>query len=83
MESKHQVSVDHFFSKSNITSDWKRKIEIKLFIQSAFADGSRLMGIICIHLMNYFLECGHDESKVMLALAGVICKWQRLQGVID
>ncbi len=42
---------------SNITSDWKRKIEIKLFIQSAFASGSRLMGIIHIHLMIYFLEC--------------------------
>ena len=37
--------------------DWKRKIEITLFIQSAFASGSRLMGIICIHLMIYFLEC--------------------------
>ncbi len=46
-----------FFSKSNITSDLKRKIEIKLFIQSAFASGSRLMGIIHIHLIIYLLEC--------------------------
>ena len=62
MESKDQVSVEHFFSKSNITSDWKRKIEIKLFIQSAFASGSRLMGIIRIHLMIYFLECTQSEK---------------------
>ncbi len=35
----------------------KWKIEIKLSIQSAFASGSRLMGIIGIRLMTYFLEC--------------------------
>ncbi len=51
VEYKDQVSVKQFFSKSNITSDLKRKIEIKL------ASGSRLMGIIHIHLMIYFLEC--------------------------
>ena len=43
--------------KQNKTSDWKRKIEIKLFIQSDFASGRRLMGIIRIRLMIYFLEC--------------------------
>ncbi len=32
-------------------------IEIKRFIQSAFASGSRLMGISRIHLIIYFLEC--------------------------
>ncbi len=57
MESKDQINIEHLFSKSNITSDWKRKIEIKLFIQSAFASGSHLMGITYIHLMIYFLEC--------------------------
>ena len=57
MEYKDPISVGHFFSKSNITSELKRKIEIKLFIQSDFASGSRLMGIICIHLMIHFLEC--------------------------
>ncbi len=31
---------------------------MKLFIPSAFASGIRLMGIIRIHLMIYFLECG-------------------------
>ncbi len=56
VESKDQVSIEHFFPKSNITSDWKRKIEIKLFIQSAFTSWCRLMGIIRIHLMIYFLE---------------------------
>ncbi len=30
---------------------------IKLSIQSDFANGSRLMGIIRMHLMIYFLEC--------------------------
>ncbi len=63
MESKDQVSVEDFFSKSNITSDWKRKIEIKLFIQSDFASGSHSMGIIRIHLMIYFLECGKQYTK--------------------
>ena len=57
-----------FFSKSNITSDWKGKIEIKLFIQIAFANASRLMGIICIHLMIYFLGCtkGFPNLKILL-----------------
>ncbi len=60
---KDQVSIENFFSKSNITSDWKRKIEIKLFIQIANASGSCLMGIICIHVMIYFLECTAASVK--------------------
>ncbi len=58
VESKDQVSVDHFFSNSNITSDWKRKIEIKLFIQNAFASGSRLMGIRPSQVNSLFLVRG-------------------------
>ena len=34
-----------------------QKIEIKLSIRRAFASSTHLMGIICIHLMIYFLEC--------------------------
>ncbi len=63
VESKDQVSIEHFFSKSNITSDWKRKIEIKLFIQSIFASGSHLMGIIRFHLMIDFLTSKALTSK--------------------
>ncbi len=71
VESKDQVSVGHFFSKSNITSDWKRKIEIKLFIQSAFAGGSHLTGIIRIHLMIYFLECTILIAQITKELHGL------------
>ncbi len=49
--------------KSSITSDLKRKIVIKLFIQSAFASGSRLMGITRIHLMACFLHV-HEECML-------------------
>ncbi len=63
VEYKDQVSVEHFFSESNMTSDLKRKIEIKLFNQCAFASGSRLMGIIRIHLMIYFLECTSSQDS--------------------
>ncbi len=49
--------------KTAFESCSKTKIEIKLFIQSAFATGSRLMGTICIHLMIYFLECTNHQNQ--------------------
>ena len=55
------VSVEHFFSVKlmcNITSDLKRKIEIKVSIQRSLHSGRCLMAIIHIHLIIYFLECG-------------------------
>ena len=64
MEYKDQVSVEHLFSKTNIISDFKRKIEIKLSIQCSLSSGRRLMAIIHIHLMIYFLEC--RESDVFM-----------------
>ena len=54
---KDQVSVEHVYSKTNITSDFKRKIEIKLSIQCLLPSGRRLMANIHIHLMIYFLDC--------------------------
>ncbi len=45
------------------------QIEIKLSIQSAYAGGSHFMGIIRIHLIIHFLECGpfvHQSMCVCL-----------------
>ncbi len=61
MEYEDQVRAEHFFSKTNITSDFKKKIEIKLSIQGSLRSGRRLMAIIHIHLMIYFLECRQTQ----------------------
>ncbi len=56
MKYKAQVSVEHFFSKTNITSDFNRKIEIKLSIQCLLSSGHRLMAHIQISLMIYLMS---------------------------
>ncbi len=66
VEYKDQVSVEHFFSKTNITSDFKRKIGIKLSIQCSLPSGRRLMAIFHIHLLIYFLECINSVLFIML-----------------
>ncbi len=41
-------------------------------IQSAFASGSRLMGIIHIHLMIYFLECMTLAISALYSILGTV-----------
>ncbi len=49
--------------------NFRLHVEIKLSIQSNFASGSRLMGIIRIHLMIYFL---HSQKKQLTPLYIII-----------
>ncbi len=56
-------------TESNV---WHIVLEIKLSIQSDFASGSRLMGIIRIHLMIYFLECSSIPESFLASIVAAL-----------
>ncbi len=73
------ICAKRYFSKTSLIPDCIWEIEIKLSIQSTFVSGSRVIRIIHIHLMIYFLECTctvvWDPARCISQLSRELAFW--------